>query len=342
MNGARPATRLPAEWRRHRATYLAWPKEREIWGKHLEGARREFAEFCRTLATTGGEAVEVLVGDSAMAERVESELGGLAVRAHVAAYADVWLRDTGPLFVHRDGRTVAVAFSFNGWGGKYLYPADLGVAAEIARLAGAELVRTELVCEGGAIETDGEGTCLTTTGCLLNPNRNPGMTPRAVERVLAETLGIARTVWLEGCLLGDHTDGHVDTLARFCGPGRVLCMRARERGDPNRAMLERLIDQVRAARDARGDCLEVIEIPAPGRVCDERGRPLPASYLNFYVANEAVVVPLFGTPYDEEAVAAIGACFQGRAAVGVPCRHVLTGGGAWHCVTKQEPVVPGA
>ena len=193
------------------------------------------------------------------------------------------------------------------------------------------------IFEGGAIEVDGEGTALTTSQCLLNPNRNPTLTRADLERDLAEALGIERLLWLGDGLANDHTDGHVDTLARFCAPGRVLCMEARDADDPNRTALGKIAADLAEFRDAKGRAFEVIRVPSPGLVQSRDGEAMPASYLNFYVANTTVVVPTYGSPCDAEAVELVAACFPTRRTVGVSARALLTGGGAFHCITQQQP-----
>ncbi len=279
-----------------------------------------------------------MVLDDEGAVEAHAALAGLDVGVHRARFGDIWLRDTGPLtVVDGDGGPLAVAFRFNGWGEKYQLDGDTEVAAAVAELRKLPLRTLDIVCEGGALETDGRGTLITTRQCLLNRNRNPGLTDRRLERLLEEELGIRKIVWLDRGLANDHTDGHVDTLARFVTPGRVLCMQARDDGDPNREMLERVAADLGAALDAEGRGFDVVRIPSPGWVAAEDGSPMPASYLNFYIANDSVVVPVYGTDYDRAAVEEIAECFPERAVVGLRARSLLTGGGAFHCITQQEP-----
>ncbi|RMD83760.1 MAG: agmatine deiminase family protein [Candidatus Dadabacteria bacterium] len=321
---------------------MAWPSDERLWEHHLEPACREYAEFCRVLA--GGsrpERIELLVRNRRVRAAAAEYLEGLDVGFHEAAYGDVWLRDTGPVFVvEADGELSALRFQFNGWGGKYHFPDDDGVARAVASIAGRRLREVPLVCEGGALDVDGQGTCLTTANCVLHTNRNPNADAAHVEELFAEFLGIDRVIWLAGCLAGDHTDGHVDTLARFVRPGTVACMTPSSLAEPNREVLRALHRQLQRARDARGRQLEVVEVPSPGLVRDDGGRPAPASYLNFYIGDHVVLVPVYGTPYDERALAVIQSCFADRRVVGVPSLHVLSGGGSWHCVTRQEPRLP--
>ena len=201
----------------------------------------------------------------------------------------------------------------------------------MACLAGGRSFALPFVLEGGAVDVDGEGRVLTTRQCLLNPNRNGPVGAPTVEGWLRDALGVEQVLWLDDGLLNDHTDGHVDTVVRFVRPGVVVAMEPRSDDDPNRDALRALL------RDAAAHGLEVVRVPSPGRVVDAEGRVMPASYVNFYVSNAAVVVPTYGVPSDDEAVERVGALFPGRRAVGVDARAILTGGGAFHCITQQQP-----
>jgi agmatine deiminase len=193
------------------------------------------------------------------------------------------------------------------------------------------------VMEGGAVDTDGDGTVLTTRQCLLNPNRNPRMGPHDVERAVSDALGCEKVLWLDEGLQNDHTDGHVDTIARFVSPGVVVVMEARTSDDPNRRALDAVARDAASFVDARGRRLEVVRIPSPGRVVDPDGRIAPASYVNFYISNAALVVPIYGSQFDDEATERLGALFPDRRVVAVDARAILTGGGAFHCITQQQP-----
>lgn len=337
--------RQPAEWEPHAACWLAWPSHVELWEGGLEAARLEFVALCRAISdcdpVTGecrGETLEVLVPDEAARRDAEVALRGLPVRLHEIAFGDVWLRDTAPIFLRGpDGELATVRFGFNGWGGKYVLPHDAQVSEQIAARTGVPEFRFSWVLEGGSVEVDGEGTCLTTRQCLLNPNRNPGMNEEMVERGLHEALGVTTVLWLEDGLLNDHTDGHIDTLARFTAPGTVVCMQAREASDPNREVLDKIAGDLASFEDAQGRRLQVIRVPSPGLILDTNGQVMPASYVNFYIANCTVIVPIYGSPYDTEAVATIARCFPTRRTVGLSARTILEGGGAFHCITQQQP-----
>jgi len=320
--------RQPAEWGRHAACWTAWPSHAELWEDDLEPARAEVAALVRAIAA--GERVELLVANAEAEASACAALHGVNVGYHQQNFGDIWLRDTGPLFLSSPVGHAAAAFRFNGWGGKYVLDGDDAVAGYVAGEAGIALARHDWVLEGGAIEVDGTGLCVTTEACLLNPNRNPGMDRTEVESHLRRDLGIERVLWLGDGLANDHTDGHVDNLARFVAPGVLAIPLATDPGDPNRDVYADAADR------ARDFGLEVRHVPSPGPV-EVDGVLVPASYMNFYIANAAVIVPVYGTPHDAAAVAAIGALFPGRTAVGARANHLLTGGGSFHCITQQQP-----
>ncbi len=331
--------RMPAEWEPHRAAWLAWPARTTDWTDNLGAARAEWAGLVRAVAERGGERVEVLVADAAAAEEAAAAIDCEGVVLHQVRYGDVWLRDTGPTFVRSgSGALVAACFRFNGWGGRFPSADDERVAADIARLAGASCSDSPLVFEGGALDTDGCGRALVGRASVLGANRNPHTSAAAAEAELARVLGIESVVWLDGVLAGDHTDGHADTLARFFEPGRVLCMVPSSSDDPNAEVYAEVRRRLESARDAGGARLDIVEVPGPGRVEDEAGDVMPASYMNFYIANEAVIVPVYGAPEDRRAVDAIAACFPGREALALSAREIVTEGGAFHCLTQQEPL----
>ena len=321
--------RQPAEWEPHAATWTAWPSDPDLWADDLEPARAEVAAMVR--AIVGHERVELLVATEEAAAAAHEALHGVNVGFHRQAFGDIWLRDTGPLFLSSASGAAAAGFRFNGWGGKYQLPGDEGVAAFVAHAAGAPLARHDWVLEGGAIEVDGTGLCVTTEACLLNPNRNPHMDRGEVESHLRRDLGIDRVLWLGEGLANDHTDGHVDNLARFVAPGVLALPVAAGSGDPNAEAFDDAHDR------ARDFGLDVVRVPSPGLV-EVDGDAVPASYMNWYVAGGVVVVPVYGAPNDEAAVGVIGSLFPGRRTVGLRANAILTGGGSFHCITQQQPL----
>ena len=323
--------RMPAETVAHAATWMAWPYRDDEW-PDLEGARREILRLAAQIGTT--EPVKLLVHPDLEVPSLPKN-----VEAVRLAYGDGWVRDSGPIWLWSDeGRRVA-SFEFNGWGGRYLMEGDADLAVRVAEHQGLPADHHLFVLEGGAVESDGEGTIITTRDCLLNPNRRP---PIDLDAQLRAALGAERILWFEGALENDHTDGHIDTLVRFVAPGEVLCMRASDPHDPNAAMLTRLEEQLRESTDARGRRLKVHTLPSPGRVqgdpaFGEEDEVLPASYMNFVIARDQVIVPIYGSTQDDQAVSAIRALFPDRHVRGLCARSVIGAGGAFHCLTHDEP-----
>ncbi len=331
---------VPAEWDPHRALWVGFPSHPELWQDDLAPAQAEAAALARALAEHGGERVRLLVMGDAAEDAARALLDGAAgVELVRGAFGDIWLRDTGPIFL-REGEERAFAcaagFRWNGWGGKYQLENDEGVAEQIAAASGAELIRHDYVLEGGAVDHDGAGTVLTTRQCLLNPNRNPGWTQADAEAALADALGARTVLWLGDGLLNDHTDGHVDNLARFVAPGVVACPVAFGREDPNAEVYNATARALAGMRDSRGRPLQVVRIPSPGRF-ELEGEVVPASHMNFVIADRAVVVPIYEDLPGQYAVDALKALFPEREVIGLPSRHLLTGGGSFHCITQQEP-----
>lgn len=321
--------RYPPEWHPQQWLWIGFPHDAAEWPGVLERAQQQIAAFANAVADSGQE-VRLLVRDEANAARAR-ELTSGAVKLERRRYGDIWLRDTGPLVVFGpDGERAARRFGFNGWGGKYLMDGDQEIGAELARDAGLGVATSDWILEGGAIDTDGTGLAVTTEQCLLDPNRNPALSRADIEGRLKRDLGLDRALWLGDGLVNDHTDGHVDNLARFVGPGVLALPRATGPGDPHAA----IYDDARAR--ARDFGLELREIPSPGRI-ENDGRVEPASYMNFVIINRLVVVPVYGSPHDDNAIAAIGEIFADREVIGLPADAVLAGGGGFHCASQQMP-----
>lgn len=319
--------RQPPEWAPHDAVWIGFPSHPDLWEDDLEPAREEVATFARAVWAEGeGERPILVCADEAAGEAARALAGDVA-DILVRPFGDVWLRDTGPILVS-DG--TARDFRFNYWGGKYDLPGDVEIGGLLAKSRGIAANRCDWIFEGGALDVDGTGLAVTTEQCLLNPNRNPSLSHAEIEARLRADLGIDRVLWLGDGLANDHTDGHVDNLARFVGANRLAVPQAAGDDDPNAAIYA----GARARAEAFG--VEVVSIPSPGAV-ERDGEIVPASYMNFYIGNAAVVVPIYGAPNDDAAVAAIQALFSDRKAVGIRADHLLTGGGSLHCISQQIP-----
>ena len=316
------------EWAPHEAVWIGFPSDPELWLADLKKAEREVAAFAEAVHAGGRGEKVILVAAHEDAAAAASELAPFA-EVIVEKFGDIWLRDTGPIVLGNGGGRRAACFRFNGWGGKYELDGDQDIGERLAQRLGLLFSKADWILEGGAIDHDGTGTVITTEQCLLNPNRNAGMSREEVEERLRRDLGFTCVVWLGEGLLNDHTDGHVDNLARFVAPGRVIVPKA-DSDDPNAAVFADAADRLRAAG------LEVAAIPSPG-LLERDGEVIPASYMNFYVGNAAVVVPVYGAPNDDAAVDAIQLLFPDRAAVGLRADPILTGGGSFHCVSQQVP-----
>ncbi len=333
----------PAEWQPHSACWLAWPSHEDLWLEHLGAVQQEFTDLCKAIARS--ETLEILVPDQDSLQSAQDALQGLPVNFHLVAFGDIWMRDIAPIFLlGRESvnsgiksQLATLNFTWNGWGHKYMLDGDDQVAANVSKLVDVPTFTFPWVLEGGAVEVDGLGTCLTTKQCLLNPNRNPKMDKPEIEAGLQQALGVQKILWLDQGLLNDHTDGHIDTIARFITPGVVMCMQAQDQDDPNQSVLQDIAEQLAQFTDVREQKLEVVQIPSPGLVLDPDGEIMPASYLNFYISNDSVIVPTYNSPYDQKAVDTIAAYFPQRRTIGLSAKSILLGGGAFHCITQQQP-----
>ena len=327
---------VPAEWAPHRAMWLGFPSHEDLWEDNLAPAQDEVEALARALAGPGGERVRLMTGSDAGEAEARRRLDGVTgIEIVPGRFGDVWLRDTGPIVL---GPVACVGFRFNGWGGKYDLPHDDEVAALVAGAAGATLLQSEAVLEGGALDHDGEGTVLTTRQCLLNPNRNAGWTEAVAEAALARDLGAQKVLWLGDGLQNDHTDGHVDNLARFAAPGVVVCPMAFGRGDPNAGVYDAAAGALAEMTDAAGRHLRVVRIPSPGWIEAGGVGGVPASHMNFIIANQAVILPVYGEGLAASLAAqGLAEVFPDRRIIPLPSNALLTGGGSFHCISQQEP-----
>ena len=320
---------MPPEWHAQDLLWVGFPHLAEEWSGVIERAQEQIAAFASAVADTGQQ-VRLIVRDAANAARAAALVSGKVVLEQ-RVYGDVWLRDTGPLVVGEGEARAARLFGFNGWGEKYLMPGDREIGADLAASAGLPATRADWVLEGGALDGDGTGLVVTTEQCQLNPNRNPHLSRADLEMRLARDLGFDRVLWLGDGLINDHTDGHVDNLARFVAPNLLAVPRAARANDPNAAIYADALER------ARTFGVDVVEVPSPGRI-EWDGMVQPASYMNFVITTRAVIVPVFGSVHDADGVAAIAALFPGRETIGLMADAVLKGGGGFHCSSQQLPV----
>ena len=332
--------RFPAEWEPHAATWLAWPHRRATFLGDFEEVQLAFAKLVRLLAYY--EPVRVIGSENVLRQASFLLEGVDQVELIEIPTDDSWIRDTGPVFLKSKGAHAELGianFGFNAWGGKYpSWDADAAVAEKIAGHLGLKVVEAEMVLEGGAIETDGEGTLLVNHRCIDDPRRNPGCSREKLTSILRSSLGIDTVLWVNGDLVGDDTDGHIDQLARFVAPGCVVAARQPDRSDLNHESLEANFALLKSLRDAQGRLLDVVPIDLPPRVFFEDVQ-LPASYLNFFIVNGGVIVPTFGHALDAVAIATIQRFFPNREVVSFSALELIRGRGAVHCVTCQQPAL---
>jgi len=322
----------PAEWRVDKTIWLSWPFDLRLWGEDLVNAQQEFIAIVTALQN------EHLVIIFPNKFELDKASNSMPVRSNIAfklvEYGDIWLRDTLPIFVKDEhGKTVAVIPRFNGWGGKYLFPDDLGLATRVANLLLVPKVFSKVIFEGGAIECDGAGTLLTTEQCLLNPNRN-NLSKREIEEEFENLFGAKKIIWIKKGLKNDHTDGHIDTLARFIGPQNLAIMVPTDKSDPNYEVLLDIKHQLANETDAHGNRFDLVELPSPGSVVNGSGELMPASYLNFLMGDQTFLVPLYGEKTDSLALE----IFKGSInlpVIGLKAKAILSGGGAFHCISQE-------
>jgi len=329
---------MPAEWEPHARCWMAWPSRLEPWGSDdgLLRARLGYAAVAR--AISGFEKVTMAVRPR---DADEARLMiGRGIEFLEVEIDDAWARDSGPIFV-TDGRegVAGVHWRFNAWGNKYHgYDNDAAFGGHVIEALDMRGYDGPMVLEGGSVAVDGEGTLMTTEQCLLNPNRNPNLSRQQIEERLALYLGITKVIWLGEGLEDDETDGHIDNIACFAGPGRVMLYTPKEKGGLNDRVMRDNLARLKASRDARGRALEIIEVPEPKRRERHDGRRLDMSYVNFYYANYGIVMPSFDDPMDAVAAEVLEKTFPDRRIVQVPALDIVEGGGGIHCITQQQPV----
>ncbi|MCP5410856.1 MAG: agmatine deiminase family protein [Alphaproteobacteria bacterium] len=319
---------MPAEWEPHARTWMCWPCRAELWGDGMDAAKRAHAAVARAIARFEPVTIAANPADASEA----SDMTGADIFA--VPLDDSWARDIGPTFVKDPaGDRAAIGWRFNAWGGKYApFDRDAAFAAAAAAQAGVPFHPASIICEGGAIHSDGQGTILTTEQCLLNPNRNPGLTRAVAEQVLHYAIGARRVIWLGDGFSDDETDGHVDNIACFAKPGTVILGVPDSADHPDAA-------PVRIARARlKAEGFEVIELLQPRNIRrDAQGRLLQTSYVNFYLSKDGLIMPSFDDPHDERARETLALAFPGRDITVVPALDIVAGGGGIHCITQQEP-----
>lgn len=337
--------RMPAEWELHAATWLTWPRPEGIsFPGGYDAIPDVYAQFIFHLSRH--EEVHINVWNLDIADSIRTVLRKhhvpeTAVHFHEFPSYEPWCRDHGPVFIVRDavgGRDRAVIdWGYNAWGGKYPpYDLDDAVPQHVAHLRGLPLFSPGIVMEGGSIDVNGKGTLLTTESCLLNPNRNPHLSRRQIECYLKDFLGIDQILWLGEGIVGDDTDGHIDDLARFLNSNSIATVVEADPLDANYALLQDNLQRLKSMKDLRGQPFRIVELPMPG-VVERDGQRLPASYANFYIANQQVILPTFHHPNDKTAMEILQREFPDRKVVPMDSRDLIWGLGSFHCISQQEP-----
>jgi len=333
--------RMPAEWEPHSGTWLTWPHNLETWpGQDIQQVVTEFRTIIQQLAID--EPVHILINDEKVERSVETTLREKGVNMvnivlHSIPTNDSWIRDYGPNFIVQDNGKVAVNdWDFDSWGRKYKWELDDLAGTLIAEESKLYHFKPKIVLEGGAIDVNGLGTCMTTESCILNPNRNGSISRREMEKFFRDYLGVSKILWLNGAVEGDDTDGHIDNLARFVNPSTIVCAVEEDEFDSNYSLLKNNYDRLKNTTDQNDHPLEIVSIPMPGYVGSRKDR-LPASYANFYIANKSVLVPVYNHPNDKRALAILEPLFPDRKIIPIPCKTLIWGLGGVHCLTQQQP-----
>ena len=331
---------IPAEWALQKCVWTCWPSAHDLWEEDINGARAEIGAMIEAIIKplNGKKTpVKLLVASDEAYQNATASLPN-DVEIFKIPFGDIWLRDTGPIFAKKENENIALCFGFNGWGGKYLLEHDDEVNAKLAAASNALVKTIDFVLEGGSIDGNGEGVFLTTKQCLLNKNRNPNLSQSDIETIMINELGARQILWLEDGLLNDHTDGHIDNIARFIGINKIICQSPYGDDDPNKDVLNKIYNDLCQMRNIDGTPFEIICAPSPGLIKNEDGEIVPASHMNFLITNGAVIMPHYGSTSADEALKILAECFDGRQIIGIKASSTLTGGGSFHCITQQEPL----
>jgi len=333
--------RLPAEWEAQDGVLLAWPHHNTDWRPFLAKISEVFVQLVHHITRYETCLIVSPESDMVKSRLEEARIDLSRVSLYTAPTDDTWARDFGPLTILRDGRPHLLDFGFNGWGNKFAANNDNQITGHLhagGAFGATQRTVIDLILEGGSLESDGHGTLLTTTKCLLNPNRNPQLDKGQIETALEKYLGARKVHWLDhGYLAGDDTDGHIDTLARLCPNDCILYVRCEDTEDEHFTPLQRMEIQLRQMRNFMGEPYRLIPLPWPQACYDDEGQRLPATYANYLVINGAVLVPTYADPADEAALAAVGKAYPEREIIEVDCRPVIRQHGSLHCLTMQIP-----
>ena len=350
MNLDRPTPReqgyyFPAEFAPHVATWLSWPHKEASWPGKIHSIFPSYAQFIKELVK--GEDVKINVANTAMQQFATQTLEKAGVELSRVQFFlhptnDAWCRDHGPAFLVNPSAAqpkAIVDWGYNAWGDKYPpYDLDDVIPTLIARHYNYPVYYPGIVMEGGSVEFNGAGTVLTSTACLLNPNRNPHLTQAQIEEYLRAYYGVEQVLWVDEGIVGDDTDGHIDDTVRFVNEDTVLTVIETNRSDENYSLLQHNLKQLKSMRLSNGKQLNIVEIPMPEPLSYE-GQRLPCSYANFYIANQSVIVPVFNSKNDDKALQLIEECFPGRQVIGIDSTDIIWGLGSFHCLSQQEPAV---
>ncbi len=337
---------FPAEWAPHESTWLSWPQNQSTWpGEMLSAIYPSYCEFIRIIAegetvniSVGTEQLELLAGKQLEKAGVNMDM----IRFHRFATNDAWCRDHGPGFLinpKAEKKKVILDWGYNAWGGKYPpFEDDDIIPSKIGEKYSIPVIHPGIIMEGGSVEFNGKGTVLTTTNCLLNKNRNPHLSKEDIERYLINYYGVSNVLWLGDGIVGDDTDGHIDDITRFVNEDTVVTVVEHNSSDANYQPLKENTEALEKMKLENGKAINIVELPMPAPFYI-KGERMPASYANFYIANSAVIVPVFDDPKDDKALGILSGLFKDRKVVGVNSRDIIWGLGSWHCLSQQEPAV---
>ena len=333
--------RMPAEWEKHEAIWLAWPHDPTTFPNRVEKVEAVYVQIIREIHE--GEQVNLFVTDNFIKKKAikifeEANIDVSKINFYIFDYADVWFRDYGPIFVKNKKHELAmIHWDFNSWGKKYeTLLKDKNVPDFIIQEMSLKCFKPGIVLEGGSIDVNGKGTLITTEQCLLNKNRNPDLSKEQIEKCLSDYLGVNHFIWLKRGIFGDDTDGHIDDIARFVNPTTIVCAYQEDKNDVDYEVLKENYELLSESVDQSGKKLKIVKLPMPKVVSDENER-LPASYTNFYIGNQKVLVPVFDYKNDVKALSILQSLFPSRKVVGIRCVDLVYGFGTIHCISQQQP-----